>query len=136
MPFPGVAFTALKPKPKGYPERIETLGDQIRARRMDLGFYITELAKQFGVEEDTVINWELRDRTPSIHHWPELVDFLGYYPGPIATFADRLLGMRRCHGLTIEALAGVLGVDPTTLNRAKEGRNRSVDVEAMVARYF
>ncbi|MEO1630752.1 MAG: hypothetical protein AAFU38_08230 [Bacteroidota bacterium] len=54
-PFINTALKARKPRPKGYPERIETVGDYIRARRMDLGLLQKELARTLGVDEMTVL---------------------------------------------------------------------------------
>ena len=47
-----------------YPKEPKTLGERIRKARMDKGLMIKELAKQLGVTEDTVINWEIRDMKP------------------------------------------------------------------------
>jgi DNA-binding XRE family transcriptional regulator len=45
--------------PKGYPENPQTLGEHIRKCRMDSGLQIKQLAKQIGVDEMTIINWEV-----------------------------------------------------------------------------
>ncbi|MEL6705575.1 MAG: helix-turn-helix transcriptional regulator [Bacteroidota bacterium] len=135
-PFINTALRADKPKPEGYPDRIETLGEHVRARRMDNGLYITELAKLLGVDQETVINWELRERIPPVHTWPKLIDYLGYYPGPIASLPDRILGIRRCLGMSQEALARELGIDPGTLKRARLGRNGFVDVARLLNDYL
>jgi len=55
------SFTLPRPKrkPKGYPENPQTLGEHIRKHRMDSGLQIKQLAEQIGVDEMTIINWEV-----------------------------------------------------------------------------
>jgi len=47
-----------KNKPFGYPSNPQTLGERIKARRMDKGLQIQQLAEIFGVSSCTIINWE------------------------------------------------------------------------------
>lgn len=103
---------------------------------MDLGLLQKELARTLGVDEMTVVYWELNQRTPQVGHWPLIVDFLGYYPGPIGTLSDRILGTQRCLGLNQEALASKLGIDPATIKRARQGRRCIVDVVGLLDSYL
>lgn len=48
---------ATKPKDSAYPQQIKTLGDKLRARRLDLGLLQKDVARMLGVTEDSVINW-------------------------------------------------------------------------------
>ncbi len=43
-----------KPKPAEYPATLNTLGDRLRARRLDLGLYQKDVAVLFGVTVDTI----------------------------------------------------------------------------------
>lgn len=48
-----------------YPQNIQFLGDKIRATRME-NFMSTELlVKKIGINESTIVNWELKDIKPS-----------------------------------------------------------------------
>ena len=47
-----------------YPENPNTLGEAIRKARLDKGLMIKELAELVGADEMTIINWELRNRSP------------------------------------------------------------------------
>jgi transcriptional regulator with XRE-family HTH domain len=47
-----------------YPRYPRTLGEYIRKWRMEQGLLIRELAGRVGVTDDTVINWEIRDKIP------------------------------------------------------------------------
>jgi DNA-binding XRE family transcriptional regulator len=58
------------PKPphqKGYPLKIETLGDHLRKRRLDLGLLQKEVGSIIGVDETTIYNWENNRASPSLH---------------------------------------------------------------------
>lgn len=83
------SFTLPRPKrkPKGYPESPKTLGEHIRKHRMDSGLQIKQLAEQIGVDEMTIINWEVgRVKEPRKNYarrlsiiLPELRDLLCGY---------------------------------------------------------
>ena len=60
MPFCRLTLRAPKPKPDGYPQHPETLGEHIRKRRMDLGFFQRQAAAEIGVSTATLWNWEHR----------------------------------------------------------------------------
>ena len=58
-----------------YPTNPQTFGEALRKARMDAGLQIKELADEIGVNEMSVINWELRGMMP---RYPEKV--LGRLP--------------------------------------------------------
>lgn len=53
-----VTLKAELPKPSGYPKELVTLGDQLKAKRLDLGLLQREVAELVGVTEFTIHNWE------------------------------------------------------------------------------
>jgi DNA-binding XRE family transcriptional regulator len=59
-----------------YPKNPKTLGDYIRKYRMEKGLLIKELAKELGVTEDTVINWEVRGVRPCGKHLERITGFI------------------------------------------------------------
>lgn len=65
----------------GLSKELKTLGDHIRKRRLELGFQ-KDAAKQIGVDEATIFNWESNETTPTIRHIPRVIEFLGYNPLP------------------------------------------------------
>jgi transcriptional regulator with XRE-family HTH domain len=73
MPLQLVA-PALKP---GYPKQFNHLGDQLRARRIDLGLLQREVAELIGVTTLTITNWELGRTKPGARSLPGLLRFLG-----------------------------------------------------------
>ena len=71
-----IRLRAKKPKPRGFPEVPETLGDRIRRRRMELGLLQREVAGFIGVDESTVWNWEANRVHPSPRYLSRILEFL------------------------------------------------------------
>ena len=55
---------ADKPKVFAYAPELKTLGDHVRARRLDLGLFQKDVAELVGVSTDTVTNWEKNRSEP------------------------------------------------------------------------
>ena len=116
MPFCHAELRAPKPKPSHYPQQLNTLGDHIRSRRLDLGLFQSDVAEQIGVDTTTICNWESNASIPAIRYIPAILSFLGYDPFPPAqTFAERITTARKVLGLSQRKLALSLGVDSGTL---------------------
>ncbi|MCG3165620.1 MAG: hypothetical protein POELPBGB_01388 [Bacteroidia bacterium] len=106
-----------KPKHEAYPKELETIGDHIRAKRMDLGLLQKDVANIFNVCEATLTGWELNRFTPTHKYFKSIVTFLGYVPkewreGSLGT---RLKYARLLSGLTQEQLAKRVGCDESNL---------------------
>jgi DNA-binding transcriptional regulator YiaG len=116
--------TVQKPHPQGYPESPTTIGEHIRKRRMDLGLYQTQVARQLQVTEDCLCYWENGRNHPHLTYYPRIIAFLGYYPfaHETATFGGKIRKYKYEHGMSNERLAKFLGVDETTV--ANWERNR------------
>jgi DNA-binding transcriptional regulator YiaG len=120
---------------------LKTVGDHIRARRLDLGLTQAEAASYIGVSEAAVYEWEKYDRSPSIRHWPGILSFLGYDPHPEPkTTADKLRALRRREGWSQQKLALHLGVDEGTVRKWEQGqeperRGLRMRVEDLIAEY-
>jgi transcriptional regulator with XRE-family HTH domain len=121
-PFCRLSITARNPRP-GYPSALARLGDHVRARRLDLRLTQCEVATQIGVTESTICNREKGRVGPDVKHLPALVRFLDYNPLPEPTsFAERVTWARTLLGLSVQACARRLGVDPATLWAWETGR--------------
>ena len=59
---------------------MSTLGDHIRARRINLGLFQSAVAAQIGVHELTITNWERNATQPEVRYISAIVQFLGYNP--------------------------------------------------------
>jgi DNA-binding transcriptional regulator YiaG len=64
LPFCHVVLKAQKPKDAAYPAQIETLGDQLRAKRLDLGLRQRDVAILLRVNKASVLNWENNRKKP------------------------------------------------------------------------
>ena len=73
-------FQILRPIPKkvfqeNYPPETKTLGDLIRKMRMDKGLTAKEVAIKIGANENSVLNWELRNVKPSRTYLKRIYEF-------------------------------------------------------------
>jgi len=124
LPFCHFETKAAKPKSERYPKQMNTLGDHIRAHRIDLGLFQSAVAVQIGVHELTITNWERNATEPEVQYIPAIIRFLGYDPLAAGTsFSESLAASRRARGLTQKRLARELGVDPTTIRDWENGQH-------------
>jgi transcriptional regulator with XRE-family HTH domain len=121
----GAELRAPKPKRECYPKEINSLGDHIRGRRLDLNLLLKQVAGQIGVDATTIHNWESNASLPAIRYVPAILEFLGYDPFPPAqTLGERLVTARKALGLSQQKLALSLGVDPGTWQSWEAGQHR------------
>jgi site-specific DNA recombinase len=104
------------------PEQLNTLGDHLLRRRLTLKLLQKQVAKQLGVDEASVYNWENNRSRPGVAYMPAIIRFLGYNPLPPADgWPDRLVKGRTALGLSQKESAKRIGVDPSTLARWERG---------------
>jgi transcriptional regulator with XRE-family HTH domain len=133
LPFCHFELRAARRKPAKYPKQINSLGDHIRARRLDLKLLQKQVADQIGVHEMTITGWERNATAPAIRHIPAIIRFLGYDPQfSASTLPERLAATRRALGLSERKLAEKLSVDPATVLGWEAGQHqptgKSLDV--------
>jgi transcriptional regulator with XRE-family HTH domain len=80
LPFCYVTLRGHKPPPSGYPRSLETIGDHIRKRRLDLKLTQKALAERLDVNKDTIRFWENSQAKPSLAKILKIIEFLGYDP--------------------------------------------------------
>jgi len=122
LPFYELKLTSIKTKPRIYPKTLKTLGDRIRAHRLDLGLRQRDLASQIGVTKGTIQLWELNHVEPHLSQLPNVTQFIG--PGaepPAQTLGAKLRAIRRRHGLSLDLMARYLDTDPGSLGRWERG---------------
>lgn len=106
-----------------------TLGAHLRKRRLELGLRQRDIQVQFGLDKETLANWEKDRCYPAMRHWPKIIAFLGGDPSPEPkTEGEKLLAYRRQHGMSRKALARKLGVDEHTLWRWETGQRTSLSL--------
>ena len=114
MQYTRISLKSFIPKPYDFAPK--TLGEHVLKRRLFLKLPQPQLAKLLGVAVETVLNWELDYKKPSINHIGKLIQFLGYdpeLPNP-SSIAELLLAKRRKLGWAQKVAALNLGVDPCT----------------------
>ena len=137
LPFCHFERRATRLKPSQYPKQINSLGDHIRARRVDLNLLQKQVADQIGVHELTITGWERNATIPEVRYMPAIIQFLRYNPLPAAnSLPEHLATARKALGLSQRKMAAKLGVDPATLMGWEAGRHqptrKSLDVIARV----
>ena len=119
------------------PEKLETVGDHIRRRRILLKLLQKQVGQQFGVDASTIHNWETNIAKPGTKYMPAIVRFLGYNPAPPPKgWANRLVQGRTALGLTQKESAHRMGVDPCTLARWERGEREPTGAYAARALRF
>jgi len=59
---------------------LDTIGNHIKKKRMDLKLTQKELAERLGVNKDTIRFLENSQAKPSLAKVPKVIEFLGYDP--------------------------------------------------------
>jgi DNA-binding transcriptional regulator YiaG len=118
LPFCHVTLRARKPNNPAYPKELETLGDHLRAVRLDRGLLQWEIARQLGVSVEVIVKWEGGHSMAPARCRVRLIDFLGYCPWqPARHPGDVLRQAREAAGLSQERFAARANVDPSTVCR-------------------
>jgi DNA-binding XRE family transcriptional regulator len=125
LPFCHLTLKAQKPFPPGYPQIINTLGDHLRKKRLDLKLLQKDVAKRIGVDETSIYLWENNRVNPSLSSIPKIIEFLGYIPLRMTSnsLAEQILTYRRLQGLTQKKLAHLLWIDPATIGHWERGEH-------------
>jgi len=101
---------------------LNTIGDHVRKARLDRRLFQKDAAKELGVSEAAVYNWETGKAIPSIRSIPRIIRFLGYDPSPAPrSLSEQLVAARRMLGFSRRRLARHLGIDEGTLAKWEEG---------------
>lgn len=85
---------------KGFKIRPETVGQQLRSRRLVLNLTQAQTAERLNTLREHYERWERDEVAPTASFWPRLIGFLGSYPGAVQTPADQVLMARRIMGLS------------------------------------
>jgi transcriptional regulator with XRE-family HTH domain len=102
-----------------------TIGDHLRKKRLDLSLLQREVALLLQSTECSVYLWEANRTSPALPFLPNIIEFLGYCPfDPGWTPGERHVWIRRYLGLSQEAMARRLRVDPGTLARWERGERK------------
>ena len=123
VPLCPLTLTASFPRDPAYPTEIKSIGDLLRAHRLDRGLLQKEVAELVGASFASIQAWETNRNAPRINHYPGIIRFLGFDPlGEPTTFAEKLRAVRRRYGLSADALGAHLGIDSGSVSRYENGR--------------
>jgi len=129
LPFGKVTLHSQKPMDSAYPKILNTLGDHIRKRRLDLKLSQKAVAGRLEVDDMTIVCWEKNRNTPCISQIPKIIEFLGYIPynsKDCTDLKDKLQYFRKLAGLNQEKLAALLQVDESTVASWERGEHKPI----------
>jgi DNA-binding XRE family transcriptional regulator len=92
---------------------LKTIGDHIRAWRLDNNLLQADVAKILSVCKDTIIGWEMPGTVPTAPQMPQIIKMIGYMPLSIDTsaFAGRITYYLYTQGITPKEFGELIPVD-------------------------
>ena len=137
MPFCHVSLRATKLKFTEHSKVLITLGDHLRAKRLELNLLQKQVAQEIGVDEMTICNWETNRVKPALRFIPRIIQFLGYCPYIYThSLSERLRVCREALGLSQKNMAKALGVDESTLAGWEIGKVRPTKKSQQIIKDF
>jgi len=124
LPFSRGENTASFPKSDAYPKELKTIGDHIRAWRLENHLLQIEVAKILGVCEDTIVGWEMRGITPTFRQMPGIIGMIGYLPFNMdtSTLEGQIYCHRIMHGLSPKEFGTLIPADASTIRAWEKGK--------------
>ena len=112
------------------PTELRTIGDHIKARRIQLRLFQTDVAKQIGVHFAFIQKWERNVGEPLPCQTSEVIRFLGYVPFEHdGSVSGRLRWLRTCAGWTQHELAFAAHCGVSSISRLESGNYDHVMTE-------
>lgn len=92
---------------------------------MDQGLTGKETARKFGIDEESLRNWEQARTRIGVRYYPSIIRFLAYNPLPEPrTLGQAVRQARMARGISRKRLAGLADVDEATVRRLELGTPR------------
>lgn len=119
-------FKAKKPQNPAFPVILETIGDHLRKKRLDMGLSQPEVAKILKVTPNTITGWELNRHQPPARLAKRIIQFLGYLPfqDEAVSIGKKLYFARLISGKTQEQVAVKIGCDESNLRYIELDKRR------------
>jgi len=100
------------------PAEPKTVGQHLKARRLALHRFQSDVAKELGAEKTSLQNWERGIYEPIPRFYPAIIRFLGYVSiKHDGTVGGRTRWLRVCAGWTQEKLGAAVGCEECTIWR-------------------
>lgn len=114
-----IRLFGTKPKNKKHPNKLITIGNHIKAKRLNNNITIEQTANAIGVSKGAIMSWENNSKKPSIIHYPKIKLFLGYeiHESLDLDLSNRLLNYRKVKGLTQDELAKEIKIDQKRISK-------------------
>jgi DNA-binding transcriptional regulator YiaG len=118
-----VTLKSLIPKKMDFEPK--TLGEHLKKRRLELGLFQRQVARELDISVWTYLSWELDQKSPVVALWLRIISFLGYDPNPEpVSLGEHIASKRRCLGLSLERASALIGVDEGTLRLWEIGERK------------
>ena len=125
-PFPPLSLISPKPKHFRYPTEILTVGDEVRAERINRGLRQWDVDDIMGAHRGFCNELEMNNRDNTIYVLYKAYKFLGYVPKTLkideSTSQGKLYAYRIKYGYTLSKVALDIGLDKSTIGRYERGR--------------
>jgi transcriptional regulator with XRE-family HTH domain len=127
LPICNIQLKAKKPSYIPFPAKDDqSLGAELKRRRLTLEWTQKDTAKHFGVLKDSYQKWEWNQITPHIKNRKRVVEFLdfNYWDDGSNSLANKCLLYRIEYGLTHKQLATRLIISMATISRIENGKRK------------
>ena len=100
------------------PAKLKTIAGHLKAKRLELHLFQSDMVRQVGVEKTSVQNWERGIYQPVPRYYPAIIRFLGYVPFKHdGSIGGKTRWLRMCAGWNQEELAAAVGCNEVTVWR-------------------
>lgn len=137
--FVNLTLMCKRPLNRAYPSSLNTLGDHVRAVRLQKCLSQPEVAKLLKVTTDTVTGWELNKHEPHARLAGRIIKFLGYVPimEKQTSIGERLRQARQILGHTQEQAAKRMRCDESNIRYIELGKRKPMaDTSQKIERYI
>lgn len=105
------------------PTAPNTIGEHLKAKRLALHLFQSDVARVVGVHKGSIQNWERNVSSPMPGQMPAIIKFLGYVPfAHNGSVSGMIRWLRRCAGWTQEQFAAAAKCNGSTVVRWESGR--------------
>ena len=116
----------MKPKHFRYPKKIKTVGDEVRAARIDRGLRQWDADDSVGAHRGFCNELEMGYRRNTIYVLHKAYKFLGHIPRTLSlneeTGPGKLYAHRISNGYPLSKAASNIGLDKSTISRYEQGK--------------